>query len=374
MIKIDKKIWKNIIKDFDYFLVAVTLITTIYGMIVISSATNNFNNNTRFIFVQSLGLGIGFCFIVGCTFLDYNYLKSFVKPIFVLNIVALLAVFFFGVGEEYSGASRWIDIGSFTIQPSEIIKIGFIITFASHLDYVKENIHKFRTLALALLHVGVLAGLIMIQPDLGTALALVFIAIGMLFVAGISYKHILIMAASAAVFIPVSWLFLLHGYQKQRILVFLNPDLDPLGSGYHVIQSKIAVGSGQLFGRGLYEGTQSQLGFLPEKHTDFIFAVIGEELGMIGATVVILLLITIIIRCIATARIAKDDFGSLLCIGVASMIAFQTFQNAGMCIGLMPITGIPLPFISYGANALITNLAGLALVINVRIRRKIINF
>ena len=200
------------------------------------------------------------------------------------------------------------------------------------------------------------------------------IFIGMIFVCGIHYKYILAALASLMAFAPVAWLFILDDYQKKRFLVFFNPESDKLGAGYHVFQSKIAVGSGQVFGKGLFKGIQTQRGFLPEKHTDFIFSVIGEELGIIGSTLVIVLLLAIIWRCIAVAQNAKDDFGAYVCVGVASMLIFHTFENIGMCIGLTPVTGIPLPFISYGGSSLLTNLLAIGLVINVRMRRRTINF
>ena len=370
----NNKAFKIFMKNFDLYLFILTIVTSIFGIVLIASATNSYENNIKFILVQTTALVIGILLIILIIKLDYEYIGGYHKWIYAFNILALVIVLFIGEGEQEWGGKSWIRFGSIGIQPAEIVKIGFIITFAKHLEAIKEELNKMKTLFYLLLHAGILIGLILLQPDLGTAMVFVFIFAGMIFVCGIHYRYIFAAIAAFAAFAPIAWFFLLENYQKTRILVFLNPESDPLNAGYHIIQSKISVGSGQIFGRGLFRGIQTQMGFLPEKHTDFIFAVVGEELGLIGSILVLLLLVLIIWRCISTAQIAKDDFGSFICIGVASMLIFQTFENIGMCIGLTPITGLPLPFISYGGSSLMTNLAAIGLVINVRMRRRVINF
>ena len=370
----NSKTLKTFMKNFDFYLFVLTLLTSGFGIVLIASATNSYENNIKFVIVQSAALAIGLLLAFIIIKLDYEYIGSYYKWIYAFNVIALVLVLFIGQGEQEWGGKSWIRIGGVGIQPSEIVKIGFIITLAKHLEMVKEDLNKFKNICLLLLHAGVLIGLILLQPDLGTAMVFVFIFMGMVFICGINYKYIFGAIGAMAAFAPIAWLFILEKYQKNRIRVFLNPESDPLNAGYHVIQSKISVGSGQIFGKGLFKGTQTQLGYLPEKHTDFIFSVIGEELGFIGSIIVLLLLVLIIWRCISTAQIAKDDFGSYICVGIASMLIFQTFENIGMCIGLTPITGLPLPFISYGGSSLMTNIAAIGLVLNVRMRRKTINF
>jgi|LSQX01.3.fsa_nt_gb rod shape determining protein RodA len=361
-------------RELDFFLIALVVITAIFGIVVISSAVNNFDNNIRYIIVQSVGLLLGLIVIAFVLWVDYEYFGNASKVLFVFMILALVVVLLVGSGRDEFGPKRWIRLGSFGIQPSEVVKVAFIITFSKHLSTVKQDINNVKNIVLLFIHAAVPTVLIALQPDLGTALVFIFILVGMLFVSGIKYKYIVYAASMLAVFAPIAWFFILKEYQQLRIKVFLNPEMDPMGSGYHAIQSRIAVGAGSLFGEGLFRGTQTQLGYLPEKHTDFIFAVIGEELGLVGSIFVFFLLLSIIYRCISTAQIAKNDFGSYLCIGVAFMLIFQTFENIGMCIGLTPVTGIPLPFMSYGPSSLITNLSAVAIVLNVRMRRKVINF
>ena len=286
----------------------------------------------------------------------------------MLRLLAL--VLFIGSGDEI-GSKSWIRLGSFGIQPSEYVKIGIIITLSVALSKT-DNINEPKSLIRIFLHIIPIILLVLMQPDFGTTMVFIVILIGMLFVAGISYKYVLSAFGIVAVSLPIIWHFL-QDYQKNRILVFFNPESDPLGAGYHVIQSKIAIGSGEIFGKGLYHGTQTQLDFLPAKHTDFIFAVIGEELGLIGCIIAIALLLALVIRCIYVSNIAKNSVGSYICVGIAFMMMGHIFENVGMCIGLMPVTGIPLPYFSYGGSSLIANFISIGLVINVfKQRRKII--
>ncbi len=351
------------LQQHDSFLFAVTLITAIVGVIVIYSATRSLNTYSNVI-VQAGALLIGAAAMAIISKIDYRFFGYITVPIYVICILMLIAVLVIGSAGNW-GARSWIRIGPVGIQPSEICKVGFAITFARHLSMVHKKINKPFTLLMLIAHLGVILALIMMQPDAGSAMVFCFMFAVMVFCAGISFKYIIPAVLGLAASAPLAYMFLLSEYQKHRIQVFFNPEADKLGSGYNVIQSKIAVGSGQIFGKGYLKGTQNQMGFLPTKHTDFIFSVIAEEFGFIGALLVILLLFLIIARCIKAAQEADDLFGKYLCVGIAAMLIFHTFENAGMCIGLMPVTGIPLPFISYGGTSLLTNMIAVGIVLSV---------
>ena len=351
------------LSHFDRLLFLLAIVAGIVGIFAIYSATRSFGTNSQVI-VQCASFVIGTFLMFLLSRINYQTFGYTAVPIYLVCIAMLVAVLIFGITGSW-GARSWIRFGPIGIQPSEICKVGFAITFSKHLSKVKEDINKPLTLTFLILHIAVIVGLIMLQPDAGSAMVFCFMAIVMLFVAGLSFKYILPAFLIALASSPIVYFFLLSDYQKHRIQVFFNPEMDKLGSGYNVIQSKIAVGSGGLFGKGYLKGTQNQFGFLPTKHTDFIFSVISEELGFVGAVFTILLIFIIIARCIKIARESDDLFGKYICIGVAAMLLFHTFENAGMCIGLMPVTGIPLPFISYGGTSLITNMLAVGIVLSV---------
>ena len=356
------------LNQFDHILFLLTILAGMFGIIAIYSATRSLNTNSQ-VLVQTASFFAGILLMFILSRVNYQVFGYTAVPIFIVCIFLLISVLIFGTTGTW-GARSWIRFGPIGIQPSEICKIGFSITFAKHLSKVKEDINKPLTLTFLLFHLAILIGLIMLEPDAGSAMVFCFMAIVMLFVAGLSFKYIipafLLLLASS----PLIYFFLLSDYQKHRIQVFFNPEMDKLGSGYNVIQSKIAVGSGRLFGKGYLKGTQNQLGFLPTKHTDFIFSVISEELGFIGAIFIILLLFLIIARCIKIAQESDDLFGKYICVGISAMLIFHTFENAGMCIGLMPVTGIPLPFISYGGTSLVTNMIAIGVVLSVSAHSK----
>ena len=279
----------------------------------------------------------------------------------------LLAVMI--VGHSALGAQRWIQIGPINLQPSEFSKIIMIVCLAAMLEERVGKLNSLEDLAPVALYVGVPFVLVLKQPDLGTSLVFMAIFLGMVFACGIRLKLLAGLFAAGIAAMPVLWHFL-KDYQKMRIMVFMDPNVDPLGSGYHIIQSKIAIGSGMLFGKGLFEGTQSQLNFLPENHTDFIFAVVGEELGFVGAAVLLLLYLVVLWRGVQIARDASDIFGRLLAVGITSMLAFHVLVNVGMTMGIMPVTGIPLPLMSYGVSSLTTNVLAIALLLNIQLRKQ----
>ncbi len=347
----------------DDFLFTSVIIAAIIGIVAIFTATHSFGSYSNVI-VQTGAFLIGLVLMAVISKIDYHVFAYVSVPIYAICVILMIAVLIFGSTGNW-GARSWIRFGPIGVQPSEICKIGFCLTFSRHLVLVKDKINRPLTVLGLLLHIGVLLALIMMQPDAGSAMVFCFMFALMIFTAGLSLKYIIPAILAFAASAPLIYMFLLSDYQKHRIQVFFNPDLDRLGSGYNVIQSKIAVGSGQLFGQGFLKGPQTQMELLPTKHTDFIFSVIAEEFGFIGALLVILLLFLIIARCLKAATEANDLFGKYICVGVAAMLIFHTFENVGMCIGLMPVTGIPLPFISYGGTSLLTNMIAMGIVLSV---------
>ena len=358
----------------DWQLLSFVAAVVILSLLIIGSATHmNTPSDERFWYVGRQGMFAVFnaAVILFLLAFDYRNLKVIAKQLYIINMVALLAVTL--VGQSALGAQRWIQIGPLNLQPSEFSKVIMIVVLAAFLDKNQRSINSPKTLLKLAVIVGLPFVLVLKQPDLGTALVFIAITLGMVFVAGISYKYIAGAAAAVIAVSPVIWHFL-HDYQKMRLLVFLDPNIDPSGSGYHIIQSKIAIGSGMLFGKGLFHGTQSQLNFLPENHTDFIFAVVGEEFGFIGASILLLLYLGILFRMLRIAGEARDSFGMLLASGVFSMFLFHVLVNVGMTVGIMPVTGIPCPLMSYGVSSLTTNLLCIGIMLNIYVRRKNINF
>jgi rod shape determining protein RodA len=285
-----------------------------------------------------------------------------------VNLLLLGAVLV--VGRTSLGAQRWISLGPLgQFQPSEIAKLVIVITLAKHLTDRPGPYQSVWDLVPFLGHVAVPMLLIFKQPDLGTALVYGAIFIGMLYASGARRRDLATLGAGAVILIPILWRFLKE-YQRRRLLAFVHPSLDPLGSGYGIIQSKIAVGSGLEWGKGLFAGTQGVLRFVPEHHTDFIFSVIGEELGFVGAMVLLGLFLVWVYRGLRIAAVARDRFGALAAVGIVSMVSFHVFVNIGMTVGIMPITGIPLPFISYGGSALMTMVWATALLVNIGVRHQ----
>jgi rod shape determining protein RodA len=269
-------------------------------------------------------------------------------------------------GRTVSGAQSWFRVGSLlSVQPSEIAKLVAIIALARYFSGVQQKYLTWRQILGAVAICGLPMGLVALQPDLGTALTFVPILIFGLFVRGIRPAAIVAGALGALLLLIPAW-SMLEGYQKNRILTFVQPETDPLGSGYQVIQSKIAIGAGGFWGTGLFEGSQNQLGFLPTRHTDFIFSVVAEELGFIGVTVTLALLMALIVRALVLAMQPRDTLGAFIVVGVTGMFVFHILVNVGMVIGFMPITGIPLPFLSYGGSSVLTAFAALGLLVSVR--------
>lgn len=353
----------------DIKLLAAVIISVIFGIFMINSATLSMGSG-KFVLVQSLAFAIGLTVAAILTFMDYSILKQLRFLAMGVGLALLVLVLILGFGREDTGTQGWINLGFVNIQPAEIAKVCFLVSFSAHVAKIKEDINSITNILLLLLHLAVPVALILLQPDMGTAMVFMFMFILMVFFAGISYKYILSAAGVGIVGALAAWFLFLKEYQKERFFSFLNPESDPLGAGYHIIQSKIAVGSGQLFGTGYGNGVQTQMGYLPEKQTDFIFSVICEELGFMGAVAVIALLFFIICRIFINARRAKDTFGEMLCVGAGAMFLFHTVENIGMCITLLPITGIPLPFFSYGGSNMITSMLAIGIVLSVSFHRR----
>ncbi len=358
-----------ILMEFDWVLFILTIALTVFGIVMIYSATRTLQSNINVI-VQSGAMIIGCVFMLAICFFDYEQLKNLVKPIYIFAVAILILVLLIGTGENEWGAKSWIRFGAIGIQPSEFAKVCFIVTFSYHLSKVHDDINKPLTIVGLLLHIGVMLGLIALQPDLGSSMVFMFMFICFMFVAKLSYKYIIPIGVTGIASLPFIYKYILSDYQQMRIQVFFNPEISPTKYGYHVIQSKIAVGSGQLWGKGYLQGPQNQMGYLPTKYTDFIFSVISEELGFIGAIVVTAALFLLIYKCFKTAQKADNAFGRYICVGVGSMMLFHVFENVGMCIGLMPVTGIPLPFLSYGGTSLVVNMIAIGLVLSVSYHNK----
>lgn len=304
---------------------------------------------------------------IAATAFDYKWLKTFAWPIYFANLLLLGVTL--AIGDGVSGAARWIAVGPFQFQFSELAKILMIIVLANYLATRQARLNSIWTILGACLLMVPAWILVMLQPDLGTSLVLGGILAGMLFMSGASLRWLAILAGAVIVAIPFAWTYILRDYQKQRLLSFLDPSADPQGSGYQLLQSQIAVGSGGLFGKGLTNGTQNQLDFLPVQTTDFVFALLAEELGFLGAILVFGLFIALIWRILLTAWRSQDRFGLGVASGIASMLVFQLIVNVGMVIGVMPITGIPLPFITHGGASLISLAVGLGVLQSINIRQ-----
>lgn len=369
---------KKDLKNIDFLLLAAASIIVVTSLVVLSSAAANLADDPLYYTKrQALWAVIGLGLLIIILVVDYKALGRVWPYLYLVNVVMLVAVLF--VGAEAKGAQRWIEIGPFVFQPSEFSKLLLIITLARFLAGQQGKLNRLRDFLPVFLFALPPVLLVFRQPDLGTAMVLLVIVIGMLFLAGANAT--LLGGIVGGAFLAVVLALVAHfhlglalpleEYQIQRLVVFLDPYADGMGgrgAGYHIIQSEVAVGSGYLWGKGLGNGSQSQLEFLPEPHTDFIFSVVGEELGFVRSVFLLLMYFIVIWRCIAAARKAQDIYGTLLAGGVATMFLFHIMVNIGMTIGLMPITGIPLPLLSYGGSSMLTNLIALGLVLNVRIR------
>lgn len=353
-------------KDFDWLLLVLVLLICALGVVEIYSATLN----TKFegIHVKQIYwvlAGVGLMFIL--SFVNYHTLLDFVPWMYILSLTSLIAVLLFG--KKYLGAKRWIQFPGFHFQPSEWVKLILILAMAKYFAEYQERDLPFKELVKAGMIVGIPMLLVLKQPDLGTSLTYIPVAIMGLFLGGMRIKHALVILLIAGVMVPVMWHYGLKPYQKERLTSFVSPEADAHGSGYQVLQSLVAVGSGGIWGKGIAKGTQIQGQFLPVPHTDFIFAAWAEEHGFMGAVLVLLLYFFVLMRLVHNAQTAPDRAGTFLIMGVVAVLAFHILINVGMVVGFMPVTGIPLPLMSYGGSSVLFTFLALGMVMNVRMRR-----
>ena len=363
---------KNLLKNTDYIALACIFALFVIGVVAIFSAGYNTDVNKDEYIKQIMWMGAVFVMMAVIWAVDYKSFDIGGYILYIVNLALLVAVLF---TPKIMGASSWFRLGGMLYQPSELMKIGYIICFAKFATMYKngETTNDLKRKIILISSMAVIfilpVILIMLQPDFGTAVAFFVISAFMIFKFGIKYRYILIAILVILLLVPLVYFFLLNPTQQERIKVFINPELDPLGSGYNAIQSKIAVGSGMLYGTGLLKGAQTQYGYLPIKSSDFIFSVISEEMGFILSVVVVVIFVILLFRIIKISKHAQDEFASFMAIGVAGLIFFHFTQNIGMTIGLLPITGVPLPFVSYGGSSLITNGMAMAIVLNISARK-----
>ena len=363
--KFDRRLFLN----FDWFLLLITIIIATIGVFNLYSATFAVKEpNGMPIYLKQLCwiiVGIFMMFLSFCV--DHHLLERSAYPLFIVAFLLLILVI--PLGKSISGSSRWLQLGGFSLQPSEFLKIALILALSKYFNkYHGYSLGAIRAFLIPFLILAFPVFLVLVQPDLGTALIIVLIFLSLLLFNGMKMKNILIMFSVFLAGFPLFWHYL-KNYQKMRLLTFINPDLDPLGSGYHIIQSKIAIGSGAFWGKGFLKGTQSQLLFLPEQHTDFVFSVFAEEWGFAGALIVVSLYLLVVLWGLRIATKAREDFCTFLAFGIVSMFFWQIFINIGMSLGIMPVVGVPLPLMSYGGSSAVSFLLGIGILININTRR-----
>ena len=360
---------RRLVKYFDWGLLGMTVLLGFLGLVTLYSTVTSASPTPQkiYYFKQLVWYCAGLIVMIISFLINYKLLDRWANAIYAICILLLICVLLFG--KYVGGARRWLILGPLSIQPSEFVKIAVIICLARYYSKI-ANIRglNLRELLTPLILAAIPIYLIVRQPDLGTAMLVVLIAGSMTVFIKIERRSFLYIIASCTLTIPMIWFFL-KGYQKKRILTFLYPERDPLGAGYHIIQSKIAIGSGMISGKGFLKGTQNALSFLPEQHTDFIFSVLAEEMGFVGSVIPLIIFMMLIIWGLNIAYRCRDPFGTILAVGISSMIFWQVFINVGMAMGLMPIVGVPLPFISYGGSSIVTMMICIGLLMNVSMRR-----
>ncbi|MDO9069991.1 MAG: rod shape-determining protein RodA [Deltaproteobacteria bacterium] len=358
---------RRLIQNFDWVLLGLVVIICATGIVNLYSAGYNRGEGTPLYIKQLYWLAVGLGVMCVTLTYDYRHLEKLSYPIYVITIVLLLAVMF--GGKMVSGSRRWLPLGPLSLQPAELAKIAIILAMATYFN------RRARIEAMGLKDLIVPGALVMIpvaliikQPDLGSGILVALVAASIILFVGVRWRTLMGCGLTLVMLSPVIWHFF-KDYQRQRVLTFLDPGKDPLGAGYHILQSMIAVGSGQFWGKGFLQGTQSQLYFLPEQHTDFVFSVFAEDWGFVGSAVLLLLFTALALWGLSVARDCKERFGHLLAVGVTALIFWQVFINLCMVTGFLPVVGIPLPLFSYGGSSLITTLLGVGFLLNIRMRR-----
>jgi rod shape determining protein RodA len=364
MLRIDRRL----VAHFDWPLLACALLVISCGLTTVLSATHTSGHMVSSLVVrQAMWAGLGIIGLLAAVSFDYHWLERYGYFLYsaALALLLLTAV----LGSSGGGARRWIVLGPVSLQTSEFVKLALVVALARYLHrQVGDRTLSLRALLVPALLLAPPAALILKQPDLGTVVVLALSVAAVLLVAGLRLRLVLIMAAVLVPAVPFLWSHL-KPYQQRRVVTFINPDADPLGAGYHIIQSKIAIGSGMVQGKGFLHGTQNRLNFLPEQHTDFIFSVFAEEWGFVGACVLVSLYTALLLRCLMVATRARDTFGVLLAFGLTAMIFCQVLVNVGMATGSLPVVGITLPFFSYGGSSLLASMIAIGLLINISMRR-----
>jgi len=360
---------RRLIHNFDWILL---------GLLIVIGFMSVFNLYSAAYWIRPMGGGhiyvkqicwyaIGFLILLLMTTFDYHILGRFAYPLFFISLILLVVVL--KIGKVAHGSQRWLSFGYFYVQPSEVVKISLVIVLAKYFSEAeKAGDYRLRELFRPFILIGIPFMLIVYQPDLGTALMLLMVSFSIIIFVNVNWKSIVIFLSTAALAAPFFWITL-QEYQKKRIITFLRPDLDPLGAAYHVTQSKIAIGSGLLRGKGFLKGTQTRLHFLPEQHTDFSFSVLAEEWGFVGSAMLLFLYLFLILWCLNIAKNSKDKFGTLIVVGIVALIFWHLTINVSMVTGLLPVVGIPLALFSYGGSSVISTMAAMGLIMNVSMRR-----
>ena len=355
------------LQSINYPLLGLIITLFFVGLAALYSISNGDFNSWPLKHSQRFILGLIIFFLV--IFFDLRLIFGYAYVIFFLSIISLAIIPFFGI--ESNGATRWINIAGISLQPSEFVKYTLILALAKYFHSINNDSSFIKTLIIPLIITIVPVFLVIIQPDLGTALIILLGGISLFWISGLNYKYFIVGVFSILCSLPVLWQYL-KDYQKDRVLTFFNPERDPLGNGYHIMQSKIALGSGGIFGKGYMEGTQSHLNFLPEMQTDFIFTMLGEEFGFIGTLLLLLIYAALIMISIRLALKSRSLFSKYLSLGVCNVFFIYVFVNIGMVTGLLPVVGVPLPFISYGGSSMLAVMFGFGLLMNCYINRNII--
>ena len=366
-LKYDRRIFQN----FDWTLFALVMCISAIGVVNIYSTDFSLGENSPHLYLKQIQWIILGLLLMAVSFLiDYRTIAQAAYVIYGISLASLIYVALFG--HVANGAQRWISFGFFLLQPSEFIKVAIIIVLARYFDdHKSREPYLLRELFMPLILVLVPCVLIIRQPDLGTAMLIFIIAVSMVLFIGVHWKSILIAAASVVVMLPLAWMFL-KDYQKERLLIFLSPESDPLGSGYHIIQSMIAIGSGGFLGKGFLQGSQTQLKYLPEQQTDFVFSVFAEEWGFVGGLALMFMFLSLLVLGFRIALHSRDLLGTLLAFGITALISWEIIINMGMVLGILPVVGIPLPFLSYGGSAMVSMLMAVGLLMNISVRRFIL--
>jgi len=360
---------RRLIHNFDWILVGLLVVIGFMSVFNLYSAAYSIGSmgGSHIYMKQICWYAIGFLVLLLMTTFDYHILERFAYPLFFVSLVFLVVVL--KLGKVIHGSQRWLSLGYFSVQPSELVKISLIIVLAKYFSKAeKMGDYRLRELLRPFILIAIPFALIVYQPDLGTALILLIVSFSIIIFVNVNWKSILIFLSTAVLAAPFFWMTL-QEYQKKRITTFLRPDLDPLGAAYHVTQSKIAIGSGLLRGKGFLKGTQTRLHFLPEQHTDFSFSVLAEEWGFVGSAVLLFLYLLLIVWCLNIAKNSRDKFGALIVVGIVASIFWHLTINVSMVTGLLPVVGIPLILFSYGGSSVICTMAAMGLIMNVSMRR-----